>query len=343
MLQSLVKDYRQQNHEINSEGLKDSYLLLHQTDNVLWYNEGIVAVSSSIVKVMSRERVIEVDTETKQLLKVNGEEVKGVEHKRVLDLSDEGERWEGDVLNDEPYGWGVLYDSEGEKVYEGFRIKDVNVCYGARYYSDIGMIEYDGEWCEGKRWGRGVQYDRNGNALCDGEWMNNEHTEVEKALVISNKYQSLDSRVETLVVSDGMCNEGTWDILQYLTHLRELAIGDGCFLAMSEVRIIGFRELERLTIGEKSFLQYEYRDGYFNCFFCLKDCRRLKSLAIGCYSFSGFSSCVIEDNPSLEVIRIGEVNRRSSNFFDSSLELRSESHGRRLMNRLTKTELTRMR
>ncbi|KAM7454178.1 hypothetical protein BLSTO_05068 [Blastocystis sp. subtype 1] len=37
--------------------------------------------------------------------------VSGIEHKQVLDLNDDGERWEGDVLNNQPYGWGVLYDS----------------------------------------------------------------------------------------------------------------------------------------------------------------------------------------------------------------------------------------
>ena len=46
---------------------------------------------SSVLLEMSRERVIEVDMETKQVVRVNGEEVSGVEHKQVLDLSDDGE------------------------------------------------------------------------------------------------------------------------------------------------------------------------------------------------------------------------------------------------------------
>ena len=96
--------------------------------------------------------VIEVDIASHTLIRVNGEEVSGVKHKRVLDLSDDGERWEGDVLNNQPYGWGVYYDSENRMVYEGFRIGEVNVCFGTRYYSDVGLIEYKGEWFEGKRW-----------------------------------------------------------------------------------------------------------------------------------------------------------------------------------------------
>ena len=88
-----------------------------------------------------------------QLLKVNGEDVNGIEHNRVLDLSDDGERWEGDVLDNQPYGWGVLYDSENRMVYEGFRIGEVNVCYGRSYYlmlewwsmRENGMKESDGD------------------------------------------------------------------------------------------------------------------------------------------------------------------------------------------------------
>ena len=83
------------------------------------------------------EEVLIGNCRSKTLLRVNDEDLSGVEHNQVLDLSDDGERWEGDVLNNEPYGWGVLYDSENRMGYEGFRLKDVNVCYGRSYYQDI--------------------------------------------------------------------------------------------------------------------------------------------------------------------------------------------------------------
>ena len=100
------------------------------------------------------------NTQSHELLKVDGETVTEIEHKQVLDLSDDGERWEGDVLHNQPYGWGVYYDKDNNKVYEGFRLKDVNMCYGRSYYADIQQLEYEGDICEGKRWGRGVQFDR---------------------------------------------------------------------------------------------------------------------------------------------------------------------------------------
>ena len=124
---------------------------------------------------------------------VNDENVIDKESGQVLDLNDDGERWEGGVLNDEPYGWGVLYDSENRMVYKGFRIGEVNVCYGIQYYSDIQKMEYEGEWCEGKRWGRGTQYDRDGNTVFSGEWMNDRRMETRVVITIDNPVSAAQS------------------------------------------------------------------------------------------------------------------------------------------------------
>ena len=78
------------NKEVQKKELKDPQLSLYHYD-VGWYHEGVAKTESSVLLEMSRERVIEVDMETKQVVKVNGEEVSGVEYKRVVDLSDDGE------------------------------------------------------------------------------------------------------------------------------------------------------------------------------------------------------------------------------------------------------------
>ena len=135
------------------------YLVLHKK-GLCWYHEGVIEKSHSVVMELRLNRVVEVDVESHKLLKVNGEDVNGIDHNRVLDLNDDGERWEGDVLNNQPYGWGVLYDSENRMAYEGFRIGEVSVCYGRSYYLDVGVVDYEGEWYKGKLWVRGVWYDR---------------------------------------------------------------------------------------------------------------------------------------------------------------------------------------
>ena len=91
---------------------------------------GIGIKEGAIAVITTEDCVTVADVKKRQLLRVNGEAVSGIEHNQVLNLSDDGERWEGDVLKNQPYGWGVLYDSENRMVYEGFRLKEVNVWYG---------------------------------------------------------------------------------------------------------------------------------------------------------------------------------------------------------------------
>ena len=62
-----------------------------------------------------------------------------------------------------------------------------------------------------------------------------------------------------------------------------------------------------------------------NRHFYLKDCERFKELKMGCYSFSDYSVCEIENAPSLEVLEMGEMDEESSNFWFASLELKSDS------------------
>ena len=275
---------------------------------------------------MDKERVVEVNVKKKELMQLNGKDMNGIEHNQVLDLSDDGERWEGDVLNDEPYGWGVVYDSENRMAYEGFRIGELNVCYGIRYYSDVGVIEYEGEWCEGKRWGRGVQYDRTGNIVYDGEWFDDE--QVTKRVVLSEENQFLHNHIEELIVSNGCCNKEERSVfdLSPLPYLKTLHVGNRCFRYVEEVKLIGMKKLEKVIIGESCFCVDSFRENTGK-HFCLKNCEKLRELKIGYDSFSEYLVCEIENNASLEVIEIGDMNEDSGNFSFGSLTLRSDDDG----------------
>ena len=326
MLIPLVKILKNQEYYdwILKKDVKDSYLVLHK-NGLCWYHEGLVEKLPSIVMELCLNAVIEVDTASHTLLRVNGEEVKGIKHNEVLDLSDDGERWEGDVLDNQPYGWGVLYNSEGEKVYKGFRIGGVNVCYGTRYYSDIGVIEYKGEICERMRWGRGIQYDRNGKTVFNGEWMNDE--QLSKRVVLNKENQLLHNHIEELIVSNNSCNGMEWTALDlsFISHLRLFAVGDDCFKFVEEVKLIDLSKLECVVIGENSFTKEKYDYRYDpNRHFYLKNCERVRELKIGYHSFSDYSVCEIDSVPSLEVIDIGGLCGNSFSFFYASLELKSD-------------------
>ena len=280
--------------------------------------EGVVERGSSVIMEVKIGRVIEVDVEKRVIVRVNHEMVSGIEHNQVLDLNDDGERWEGDVLQNKPYGWGVLYDAEGCKVYEGFRIGDVSVCYGTQYYSDLEKIEYRGEIFEGKRWGRGLQYDRNGRIVVDGKWLNN--NPPEKRIVVTRDSEDnllLHTLLEEFIVCDSCCNGKEWKFLDLspLINLKRLQVGNSCFQQVEEFKLTRMNNLERIEIGKESFCEItDYKNP--NLHFYLKKCERLRELTIDQNSFHDYTVCEIEDVPSLEVIKMESLNFRYVSHFE---------------------------
>ena len=222
------------------------------------------------------------------------------------------------MLKNQPCGWGVLYNSEGEKKYEGFVIGEAYVCYGTRYYSDIQKVEYEGQWCGGKRWGRGVQYDRRCNMVFEGEWLNDEH-EMEKKVVVSDDRPTvLHNRVEELYVPSESRFLADWKSLEcsLMPRLRVLAIGRDCAFA-GAVELVGADCLESVAIGDDVSTAPKP--------FVIKDCPALKTLVVGNDSFSGYSSCVLQSLPMLESVRLGtmESDEKRGCFRSASLEVRS--------------------
>ena len=292
--------------------------------NVSHIVKGVSRLDDGVIVEYGSGRIVWVDVDKKELLEVEGVDLSEMKRNEILDLSVEGDRWEGDALNGYPCGWGVLYDKNNERVYEGFRIDEKNVCYGRTYYSDISRVEYEGEWCDGMRWGRGVQYDRNGVVVYDGEWLND--APLEKRVEVTSATVLLHNCVEELCVSNGCCNEeGLKELdLHLFVNLRELKVGNECFEYVKKVNICGLRELERMIVGSKSFTKEKNvylfeKDGRFY----LKNCPKLKSLKMGRYSFTDYTVCEIENVDALEVIEVGDLNERSCNFRSASLELKS--------------------
>ena len=257
------------------------------------------------------------DMKKRELLRVDGVDVSEVKHYQIVDLSDEGDHWEGDVLNGEPCGWGVLYNKDNHKVYEGFRIGEVSVCYGRSYCSDIEKMEYEGGICHGMRWGHGVQYDRSGLVVFDGEWLNGRH--LNTRVIITGASALLHNHIEELVISSGCCNGEEWNRLDLglVPSLKSLSIGNCCFENVSEVTLVGLSELESVVIEESSFTKRNNWNEDSCCHFGLKNCPKLKLLIVGNHSFKDYSVTEIE-NCGLEVIEMG-----GSSFYYASLELKS--------------------
>ena len=92
VLTPLVKilKYQEYCEWVLKEDVKEAYLVLHK-NGLCWCHEGVIEKIPSVVMELHLNGVIEVDTASHALLRVNGEEVKGIEHNVMLDLSDDGE------------------------------------------------------------------------------------------------------------------------------------------------------------------------------------------------------------------------------------------------------------
>ena len=135
--------------------------------------------------------------------------------------------------------------------------------------------------------------------------------------------------VGVIVIASNCCNDSELSVLDLsrFVNLRELKVGDECFENVKEVKLIGLNQLERVVIGKNSFTKKKNhcpRSINPDRHFYLKNCERLRELKIGCYSFSDYDVCEIENVPSLEVIEMGDLNGDSYNFYYASLELKSD-------------------
>lgn len=100
----------------------DSILLAIRISDGLRY--GIMKGNDAMVHLFSGDRFVKVDMVAKaiQIWKGNGWE-KISHDKGVIDLDVNGRRWEGGVRGDAPFGYGVLYDGDGRREYEGFMME----------------------------------------------------------------------------------------------------------------------------------------------------------------------------------------------------------------------------
>ena len=140
-----------------------------------------------------------------------------------------------------------------------------------------------------------------------------------------NQFLSLSTDVTEIVVDDGVSDSGITGLdLSGFSKLKRLEIGNDCFTDVEELRLIGLNELESVEIEMNSFTQHKNDyDNDPNRHFYLKNCPKLKSLKMGCYSFSDYTVIEIENVDALEVIEMGELDDYSYVFYYASLELKS--------------------
>ena len=131
--------------------------------------------------------------------------------------------------------------------------------------------------------------------------------------------------MEVMIVDNNACIDKCFTTLALssFSNLKVFEVGDYSFSFVDEVKLIGLNRLVRVVIGKHSFRRATRDDP--NRHFYLKNCERLRELKMGRFSFSDYFVCEIDNVPSLEVIEMGELNQWSGNFYNASLELKSDS------------------
>ena len=175
---------------------------------------------------------------------------------RVVDLNDTGDRWEGCVMDGLPFGWGKRFNENGDLMYEGFSIFDSYCLYGTDYYPDLHIVRYEGNWCDGKRCGKGVLYNRRGEKVHEGEWMSDTQ-EIPTVGIVqgSPDLPLLVSLVEILSIGENCCNETGSFLLNDYPRLKALKIDNGSFNMESQEGLlfscVNCPELAVIDLGTK--------------------------------------------------------------------------------------------
>ena len=146
------------------------------------------------------------------------------------------------------------------------------------------------------------------------------HSDPNANIHSMDEFVTMDRRVEVLIVNSNACNDPSITHLDLSSFkgLRVFKVGDNSFAYVEELNLVELEKLERVVIGVNCFSK-ENNSGHFS----LKNCPQVKELKMGRYSFRGYSTCEIENNDSLKVIEIGELNEESSNYYDGDCKLRS--------------------
>ena len=237
----------------------------------------------------------------------------GLKQGDLIDLNENGERWEGDSLKGKPFGYGFLYNSENQLIYKGFMYEGKKVCYGSVFFGDVGITEYEGGFYSNVRYGYGRLYDKKNNLIYDGEWYNGNrieitHIEIEEEL----KEDKIHFGIKELTISRDCRIVVDKLVLCHFDKLESCCFGKNCLREVKLFKINNCKELTKVIIGEP-IENDENRNRNNNnnnnncCKLCsICDCEKLKELIVYENEFQKCIEVELLNLPKLKVITTGE-------------------------------------
>ena len=87
-------------------------------------------------------------------------------------MNEKGEILKGNSLNHIPFSYGCIYESRNHLLFKIFMFNRMEVCSGAVFFGDIGVVEYEKDYYRNKINGYRRLYDKKNELIYEGEWLN---------------------------------------------------------------------------------------------------------------------------------------------------------------------------
>ena len=236
----------------------------------------------------------------------------------IVDLSQSGRRWEGEVCNDKPCGYGILYNDHGNIEYNGFYVNGVKECYGISYFDDIEIIKYQGNYCKGNRFGIGFMGDLHGEMSKEIIFVNDAIADSFKNTTISSELSTgFSILVENLVIKDMDEWATTYFPFNQFRNLKSLEVGQRCFMNVEQVFLTDMMNLESVRFGDQAFSEYSNawnEDILHTTEFVVRNCPNLRQMVFNPHAFSDYYICSISNLPSLHSLLFGSEDGMSDCF-----------------------------
>ena len=181
----------------------------------------------------------------------------------VVDLSENGDRWEGEVRNMKPNGKGQYFNDNNLLVYEGSVVGGRANGLGTSFY-DNGVREYYGMWSQGRKHGWGTEYDRKGEKTREGVWVGDEWAAMKEnplsygGMIIVDDYNLL---VNVMFVSASYQSLRELEVSNFPV-LQALFI-DGKYFGNTNLILTNLPSLRKLVVSDEfGSRQFSY---YYNC------------------------------------------------------------------------------